>query len=183
MSSEPTAEDLLGQRRIALRGPVDHISSARVCLSLMYLDAQDAQDAGRRIGVTVDSAGGAIDDGMAVCDTIERSRSPVDTHAVGHVAGVAVLIVASGTPGRRSADPACGWQLAWTDARHPGVAADQLKAAADEASAAFAEQLARRSQRPAEHWLADMKRHAAFSSDEALAWGLVDRVGDAAEEG
>jgi ATP-dependent protease ClpP protease subunit len=164
-----TEEQLLNARRIAIRGTIDLVSSARAFMKLKYLDSQEV---GRPIRVLVDSRGGGRDEALTICDAMREARSPVATHCCGFVGGMAVLVAAAGTIGYRTADPACSWQVAWTWSDNPEATPAMLAKSSSE----LATNLASRTTRPADGWLDGMARRETFSADQALAWGVIDRI-------
>ena len=175
MPHEPTAEELDAGRRVEIGAWIDTRVAAITTMSLQHLDVAGT---GQLIGLIVDSPGADPVQATAVADEIGRTRSPVATHAAGTVAGAAVLVVAAGHEKRRSATVDCRWQLAWLDVDRTGdMPAGTPVEAFEPMSRRFAEQLARRSRRPPADWLVDLRRERAFTSAEAVAWGLIDRVG------
>lgn len=79
--------------------------SARLVMeSLLYFDVHHP---GRPITLVVDSPGGQVYAGLGIYDVMRQVRSPLYTIGVNEVAGLAVLLVAAGDPGRRFLMPHC----------------------------------------------------------------------------
>ena len=172
-----SADRLQAERRVLVRGPIDVRSSA---VAFMTLERLDAAGPGQRVRVDVDS--------------IRRRPGPgrADRHQA--AAGPAVAGVDARGRGRRTGRPCCWWPPArpgtarptrrrcgscggwtWTGRSTPRPASPT--ATRTRRRRPSPPRLAGWSTRPAADWLADMRAGRAFTSAEAVAWGLVDRVG------
>lgn len=97
--SAPTLLSL--ERTLWMNGPIDEQQSFQLISALLYLDSLDCTE----ITLLIHSAGGSVQEGLTIYDTIRTLKSPVKTVAVGYVASMASVILSAGTPGRRFAMP------------------------------------------------------------------------------
>jgi ATP-dependent Clp protease, protease subunit len=94
---------LLLKERIVFLGTVinDQVSNLMVA-QLLYLDNEDSE---RPIHMYINSPGGAIYAGLAVYDTMQQTRAPISTVAVGVTASFGTVLLTAGTKGMRYALP------------------------------------------------------------------------------
>lgn len=96
--AEYDVETMISKDRIIwLHGSVQDETVRNLINKLLYLDSQSHDE----ITIFIKSPGGAIQDGVSVCDIISIIHSPVRTIAVGLVASMAAVIFAAGKKGRR----------------------------------------------------------------------------------
>jgi ATP-dependent Clp endopeptidase proteolytic subunit ClpP len=162
---------LLTQHRVVLlRGPLTEDTANVAVACLLYLQEQDDRAAVR---LYIDSLGGLVAAGAAVRDTMDYVRVPVHTHCLGDAHGMAVVLLAHGAAGHRSA---C------RDAR---LSVGEVTESPDRP--APRDRLARMTQMVAEFLSADTGRAVAevsadlhagqfFDADQARAYGLIDSV-------
>jgi ATP-dependent Clp protease protease subunit len=100
---EMTLDDLLLENRIVfLIGEISYRLAAEVIMKLLYLDNLKR---GVEISLYINSPGGAVDDTMAIYDTMRFIGSPVATYCIGRAQSGGAVILAAGTKGRRHALP------------------------------------------------------------------------------
>jgi ATP-dependent Clp protease protease subunit len=87
-------------REVVLRGVIDQANAQDVYAQMLYLKHLDQTTP---ISLLIDSSGGIVDDCLALYDLVRKLKMPVQTHCTGKAEGGAVLIVAAGTKGFRSA--------------------------------------------------------------------------------
>ena len=92
---------LLKDRIVFLVGEINDQTANIVISELLYLDNINHED----IYLYINSPGGSITSGMSIYDTINYIKSDVRTIALGLSASMAAFLLASGTPGKRSALP------------------------------------------------------------------------------
>lgn len=93
---------LLKERIIFLGTPIDDNVANLIVAQLLFLDREDPE---REIRLYINSPGGVIYSGLAIYDTMQIIRPPVETIAVGSTASMGTVLLAAGTPGRRYALP------------------------------------------------------------------------------
>jgi len=92
-------DDLVGQRRILVSGPLDGSTATELSARLMMLDGVSSES----VEVVINSGGGPVADIFAVLDVIALMRAPVNVTAIGAVSGTAIAVLACGTGERRAA--------------------------------------------------------------------------------
>lgn len=90
---------LLKDRIILLDGAFDDNMARAVVAQLLWLDSQSDEV----IRIRINSPGGSVHAGLAIADTMEQCRSPIQTECFGMAASMGCYILASGTPGLRFA--------------------------------------------------------------------------------
>jgi len=153
---------LLARRIVVLRGAIDDDAANTVIAQLLFL----ASEGTRPVTLWIDSPGGHVAASLAIRDVFDGLGAPVHTHCTGSAGGVAVAILAHGAER--------------TIARHATVSFDPIAGTVAEAAevarvqAIVDQLLAEDTKRPLAEIVRDRRRR--FAADEAVAYGLVDRV-------
>ncbi len=93
---------LLRDRIIFLGYPVDDAYANLVIAQILFLDAEDPE---KDIYLYINSPGGYITSGLAIYDTMQYTRSHIRTICIGQASSISSMLLAAGTPGKRSALP------------------------------------------------------------------------------
>src|SRR5712675_2080276 len=93
---------LLMDRIIFLGTPINDDVSNMIIAQMLFLDADNP---GRDIYLYLNSPGGSVSSGMAIYDTMQFLRSPVNTICMGMAASMGSFLLTAGTKGKRSALP------------------------------------------------------------------------------
>lgn len=93
---------LLRDRIIILGTPIDAAVANAIVAQLLFLESEDR---GRNIQMYINSPGGAVTAGLAIYDTIQFIKSPVETICMGMAASMAAVLLAAGTKGKRAILP------------------------------------------------------------------------------
>ena len=93
---------LLKDNIIFIGTPIDDQIANLIVAQLLFLEAEDPE---KDINLYINSPGGSITAGMAVCDTMQFIRPDVTTICVGQCASMAALLLTAGTKGKRFALP------------------------------------------------------------------------------
>jgi ATP-dependent Clp protease protease subunit len=93
---------LLKERIVFLGTPINDQVANLIVAQLLYLDNEDPE---RQIHMYINSPGGVIYAGLAVYDTMQQTRAPISTVAVGVTASFGTVLLAAGTKGMRYALP------------------------------------------------------------------------------
>ena len=172
---EDAALSLLLRRRIVfLRGAIQDNVARDIAAQLLALDGISNEP----ITLIVDSPGGDISGLFTIIDAIGMLDATVDTRCVGMAASAAAVILAAGT-GERTATPNARIMLHQPHGGIPGVPAKDLEIAAKEflfLKSRLEQILAERTHQPLERIREDTDRDFWMSADEAVAYGLIDRV-------
>lgn len=166
---------LLKDRVILLGSPIDDDVANLVMAELLTLDAEAP---GRDISLYVNSPGGSATAMFAVLDTMAFVRSDVATFCVGQAASAAAVILASGARGKRHALPNARVLLHQPHGELQGQSSDLAIHAREflRQRRRVDEILAERTGQTVERIAADTDRDFILNAEEALAYGVVDRV-------
>ncbi|CAL9585541.1 ATP-dependent Clp protease proteolytic subunit 2 [Streptomyces sp. enrichment culture] len=175
-TTDPYAK-LLEERIVLLGTPIDEAAANDVIAQFMHLEHR-APD--RDITLCVNSPGGSFEAMAAIYDTMRYVCCDVETTCLGQAGPPAAVLLAAGTPGKRSALPGARVVI-----RQPALAepvrgrADDLAVRAGELTrvrSLLEEMLVRHTGRTRARVSADLEREKILDAQEALAYGLVDRI-------
>ncbi len=93
---------LLKERIVYLGTPINDQVANSIVAQLLFLEREDPE---KEIRVFINSPGGQVYAGMAIYDTFQMIRPPIETYAVGMTASFGTLLLLAGTKGRRYAMP------------------------------------------------------------------------------
>jgi ATP-dependent Clp protease protease subunit len=93
---------LLRDNIIFIGTPIDDNVANLVTAQLLFLEAEDPE---KDVQLYINSPGGSVSAGMAIYDTMQFIRPDVATTCIGMAASIAALLLAAGTPGKRSCLP------------------------------------------------------------------------------
>jgi ATP-dependent Clp protease protease subunit len=166
---------LLNDRVVFLGGQVDEETANLIVAQMVHLESDDPE---KDIYLYINSPGGSIYAGLAIYDTMQFITPDVQTICYGIAMSMGSLLLAGGAPGKRMTlpnsrvlihQPSGGFEGQSTDVEIHAREILALRARVDELYAKHTGQQTERVH-------ADMDRDRYFSGDEALAYGLVDRV-------
>jgi ATP-dependent Clp protease protease subunit len=166
---------LLNERVVFLGQAVDDDVANLVIAQLLHLESADPE---KDIHLYVNSPGGAVYAGLAIYDTMQLIKPDVATICVGIAMSMGSLLLAAGAPGKRMAlpnsrilthQPSAGFQGQSTDI---GIHATEILATRERVEAIYAKHTGR----SVEEVHDDMDRDRFFTAEQAVEYGLVDRV-------
>ena len=166
---------LLMDRIIFLGTPINDDVANVVIAQLLFLQADNPE---RDIHVYINSPGGSVSAGMAIYDTMQFLKPPVNTTCMGLAASMGSFLLAAGTPGKRSALPHARIMIHQPSGGTQGTAAD-IEIQAREIlylRSKMNEPMAKHTGRPVEQIERDMDRDRFMSADEAKSYGIIDNV-------
>src|SRR6478752_7192169 len=166
---------LLMDRIVFLGAPINDDVANIIIAQLLFLEADNAE---RDIYLYINSPGGVVSSGMAIYDTIQFLRAPVNTICMGLVASMGSFLLAAGRPGKRSALPHSRIMIHQPSGGTQGTASD-IEIQAREIlylRAKMNELMAKHTGRPVEQIERDMDRDRFMSADEAKSYGIIDNV-------
>jgi ATP-dependent Clp protease protease subunit len=152
--------------------------SANLLISqLLYLDSQDSE---RDIHIYINSPGGMVTAGLAVYDTMQFIRAPISTLCMGMAMSFGAVLLTAGTKGKRFILPHARVMIHQPLIRG-GLGGQETDIGIEAGEMAknrkrLSEILARHSGQSFAKVDADVERNFYLSADEAVAYGLVDRV-------
>ena len=166
---------LLNDRIIFLGNQVTENTASLVVAQLLYLEAQDPD---KDIQLYINSPGGSVTDGMAIYDTMQYVKCDVSTICVGLAASMGAFLLAAGTKGKRIAlpnaeimihQPSAGTQGQITDMAIHLKRLEIIKKRMNEI-------LAANTGKSIEEVTAACERDNFMSAEEALQFGLIDKI-------
>jgi ATP-dependent Clp protease protease subunit len=166
---------LLMDRIVFLGAPINDDVANIIIAQLLFLEADNAE---RDIYLYINSPGGVVSSGMAIYDTIQFLRAPVNTICMGMAASMGSFLLSAGRPGKRSALPHSRIMIHQPSGGTQGTAADieiqareilYLRGKMNELYAKHTGQQVSMIER-------DMDRDRFMSAEEAKAYGLIDHV-------
>ena len=166
---------LLMDRIIFLGTPINDDVANVVIAQLLFLEADNPE---RDIHIYINSPGGSVSAGMAIYDTMQFLKSPVNTNCMGLAASMGSFLLAAGRPGKRSALPHSRIMIHQPSGGTQGTAAD-IEIQAREIlylRGKMNELMSKHTGRPVEQIERDMDRDRFMSADEAKAYGIIDNV-------
>jgi ATP-dependent Clp protease protease subunit len=166
---------LLMDRIVFLGSPINDDVANVIIAQLLFLDADNPE---RDIYLYINSPGGVISSGMAIYDTMQFLRAPVNTICMGMAASMGSFLLAAGQPGKRSALPHSRIMIHQPSGGAQGTASD-IEIQAREIlylRNKMNELYSKHTGQPIETIERDMDRDRFMSAEEAQAYGLVDHV-------
>ncbi len=166
---------LLMDRIIFLGTPINDDVANVVIAQLLFLEADNPE---RDIHIYINSPGGSVSAGMAIYDTMQFLKSPVNTNCMGLAASMGSFLLAAGRPGKRSALPHSRIMIHQPSGGTQGTAAD-IEIQAREIlylRGKMNELMSKHTGRPVEQIERDMDRDRFMSADEAKSYGIIDNV-------
>ena len=166
---------LLEDRIIFLSGEIDDAVANTVVAQLIYLEAKDPS---KDISLYINSPGGSVSAGLAIYDTMNYVKCDVSTICIGMAASMGAFLLSSGQKGKRYALPNSEIMIHQPLGGAQGQASD-IKIAAEhilKTKRKLNAILSQNSGKPVEQVERDTDRDNYLSADEALEYGLIDRV-------
>ena len=166
---------LLNDRIVLLSEEVNDVTASLIVAQLLYLEGQDPD---KDIAFYINSPGGSVTAGMAIYDTMQYIKCDVSTICIGMAASMGAFLLSSGTKGKRFAlpnseimihQPLGGMQGQVTDIK---IHADRLLRIKNNLNTI----LANNTDKPLDVIVADTERDNFMSADEAVTYGLIDKV-------
>ena len=166
---------LLNDRIIFLGEDVNATTASLVVAQLLYLEAQDPD---KDIQFYINSPGGSVTDGIAIYDTMQYIKCDVSTICIGMAASMGAFLLSSGAKGKRLAlpnaeimihQPSAGTQGQITDMALHLRRLEIIKRRMNQI-------LAENTGKSVEQVTADCERDNFMSAQEALDYGLIDKV-------
>jgi ATP-dependent Clp protease protease subunit len=166
---------LLNERIIFLGGPVDDEIANLTIAELLHLESEDPD---KEIALYINCPGGSVYAGLAIYDAMQYVKPAITTIAVGIAMSMGALLLVGGARGRRMALPNAKILIHQLWGGFEGEASDiEIQALETIALKRRLEQLiAQHSGQPLEKVSKDMDRDYFMSAEEAVLYGIIDRV-------
>ena len=166
---------LLKDRIIFLGEEVNDVSANLIVAQLLFLESEDP---GKDIHLYINSPGGSVSAGWAIYDTMHYIKCDVSTICMGMAASMGAFLLAGGTKGKRMALPNAEIMIHQPSGGAQGQASD-IKIVADkilDTRRKLNQHLAANTGQPLEVIEVDTERDHYMSAEEALDYGLIDKV-------
>ena len=166
---------LLNDRIIMLSEEVNDATASLIVAQLLYLEAQDPD---KDIQFYINSPGGSVTAGMAIYDTMQYIKADVSTICVGMAASMGAFLLAAGAKGKRIALPNAEIMIHQPSGGSRGQASD-IKIQADQILRIrenLNRILAENTGKSVEQIALDTERDHFLTAQEAMEYGLIDKV-------
>lgn len=166
---------LLKDHIIFIGSGIDEVVANLVIAQLLFLEAEDPD---RDINFYINSPGGVVTAGMAIYDTMQYVKPAITTICIGQASSMAALLLAAGTKGKRIALPNSTVMIHQPMGGASGQASD-IEIRAKEIlrkRAVMTDLWAKHTGQPKEKIATDIERDFFLSAQEAVEYGIVDRV-------
>lgn len=166
---------LLNDRIIVLSDEVNDVTASLVVAQLLFLESENPD---KDIQLYINSPGGSVSSGMAIYDTMQFIKCDVSTICMGMAASMGAFLLAAGAKGKRFSlpnseimihQPLGGARGQATDIQ---IQAEQILKIKDKLNRI----LSQRTGQPLEKVIADTERDNYMSAQEALEYGLIDKI-------
>ena len=166
---------LLNDRIIVLCDEVNQTTASLVVAQMLFLEGQDSE---KDISFYINSPGGSVTDGLAIYDTMQYIKCDVSTICMGMAASMGAFLLSGGAKGKRFALPNAEIMIhqpsggAQGQATEINIAAEHILKTRKKLN----EILAANTGKPLETIERDTERDNYMSAQEAMEYGLIDRV-------
>ena len=166
---------LLNERIIFLADEVNDVTASLVVAQLLYLESEDPD---ADISLYINSPGGSVSAGLAIYDTMNFIKCDVSTICIGMAASMGAFLLSAGAKGKRLAlpnseimihQPLGGAQGQASDIK---IQAEHILKTRDRLNSI----LAMNTGKPIEIIAADTERDNWMSAEDAMQYGLIDKV-------
>ncbi|MBW9066203.1 ATP-dependent Clp endopeptidase proteolytic subunit ClpP [Rhizobium herbae] len=166
---------LLKERIIFLTGAVEDQMATLICAQLLFLEAENPK---KEIALYINSPGGVVTAGMAIYDTMQFIKPAVSTLCIGQAASMGSLLLAAGHKDMRFATPNARIMVHQPSGGFQGQASDIERHARDilKMKRRLNEVYVKHTGRTYEEVEQTLDRDHFMTADEALSWGVVDKV-------
>lgn len=166
---------LLEDRIIFLTGEINDAVANTIVAQLLYLEGKDA---GKDICLYINSPGGSVSAGMAIYDTMNYIKCDVSTICIGMAASMGAFLLSSGAKGKRYSLPNSKIMIHQPLGGAQGQASDIAILAEEilKTKSKLNRILAENSGQPLDKVEIDTDRDYYMTADEALGYGLIDRI-------
>jgi len=166
---------LLKERIIFIGTPIDYQIANVVTAQLLFLEAEDPE---RDISIYINSPGGSVSDGLAIYDTMQYVKPDVQTICIGMAASMGAVLLTAGAKGKRSSLPNSKIMIHQPSGGFRGTASDieiQAGEILKERERLYGI-LAAHTGKKSEQIAKDSDRDYFMTPDEALKYGVIDKI-------
>ena len=172
---------LLKERIIFMVGPVDDYSSNLIVAQLLFLESENPT---KDISLYINSPGGSVTAGMSIYDTMQFVKPDISTLCIGQAASMGAILLCGGKKDKRFALPNSRVMIHQPLGSFQGQATDFVIQAKEILSirARLNQILAKNTGQTIKKIESDTERDNFMTSDEALKYGIIDKILDARPE-
>jgi ATP-dependent Clp protease protease subunit len=166
---------LLKERVIFITGPIEDYGASLITAQLLFLEAENPK---KEVHMYINSPGGLVTAGLAIYDTMQYVRPPVQTFCIGQAASAASLLLCAGKKGDRFALPNARIMVHQPSAAFYGQAADIARHAQEivKLKRRLNEIYAKHTGQTVEAIEKQLDRDTYMTAEEAKNFGLLDQV-------
>lgn len=166
---------LLKERVIFITGPIEDYGASLITAQLLFLEAENPK---KEIHMYINSPGGLVTAGLAIYDTMQYVRPPVQTFCIGQAASAASLLLCAGKKGERFALPNARIMVHQPSAAFYGQAADIARHAQEivKLKRRLNEIYSKHTGQTVEAIEKMLDRDTYMTAEEAKNFGLLDQV-------
>ncbi|MDF1756891.1 MAG: ATP-dependent Clp endopeptidase proteolytic subunit ClpP [Legionellaceae bacterium] len=166
---------LLKERIIFLLGEVEDHMANLVVAQLLFLESENPE---KDISIYINSPGGVVTAGLAIYDTMQFIKPDVSTLCVGQAASAAALLLCAGAEGKRLCLPNARVMIHQPLGGYRGQATDIEIHAREtlKVRETLNQIMAKHTKKTSEQIMLDTERDNFMSADQALEYGLIDKV-------
>jgi ATP-dependent Clp protease protease subunit len=173
---------LLKERVIFVTGPIEDYGASLITAQLLFLEAENPK---KEVHMYINSPGGLVTAGLAIYDTMQYVRPPIQTFCIGQAASAASLLLCAGKKGDRFALPNARVMVHQPSASFYGQAADIARHAQEivKLKRRLNEIYAKHTGQTVEAIEKMLDRDTYMTAEEAKNFGLLDQVMSRRPEG
>lgn len=166
---------LLKDRIVFVDGEINDLNADLIVAQILYLESENPE---KDISMYINSPGGSVTAGLAIYDTMQYVKCPVQTICLGQAASMGAILLAGGTKGKRYALPSSRVMIHQPWGGVQGQESDIAIQAKEilRLKKLSIDYFAQATGKAAEQVAKDMERDFYMSAEEALAYGIVDHV-------
>ncbi len=166
---------LLKERVIFITGGIEDYGASVIIAQLLFLESENPK---KEVHMYINSPGGIVTAGLAIYDTMQLIRPPIQTFCIGQAASAASLLLMAGKKGERFALPNARVLVHQPSASFYGQAADIARHAQEvvKLKHRLNEIYVKHTGRTLEEIEKALDRDTYMTADEAKAFGLIDQV-------
>ncbi len=170
---------LLKERIVMLNGPVEDMMSNLIVAQILFLESEDPK---KEINLFISSPGGVVTAGMAIYDVMQFVKCDIATYVMGQACSMGSLLAQSGAPGKRFMLPNARHMIHQPSGGARGQATDmqiqveEILKMKKELTGIYVKHNSKG--KTFEQLTADMERDKFMSAQEALDYGLIDKIID-----
>lgn len=166
---------LLKERIIFIDGEINDATADLVVAQILFLESENAE---KDISIYINSPGGSVTAGLAIYDTMQYVKCPIQSICLGQAASMGAFLLAGGTKGKRYTLPSARVMIHQPWGGVEGQESDIAIHAKEilRLKKLTIEHFAEQTGKPFDVVAKDMERDFFMSAEEALEYGIVDQV-------